>query len=132
MGEKQKYDVVLLRELVPGMDRGKVEQNLATAFGLEISVISELLSRAPTRVKRDTDAATANQYAEALRQAGAQSEIRLAGGGTGGESGAGAGPALEEVLRNMGVPAWAVEPAPPVDRGLVPASEPDGTKSSGS
>lgn len=73
------WDIYLLGEPQPGIDRPTLVRNLAALFKKDVPVIEKMLRKSHSLVKANVDIITAKKYQTAIQKAGGQSELRTHG-----------------------------------------------------
>ncbi|HTF96749.1 MAG TPA: NINE protein [Cellvibrio sp.] len=69
------WDIYLLGEPLPGIDRPTLVRNLAALFKKDVPVIEKMLRKSHSLVKANVDVVTAKKYQAAIHKAGGRSEL---------------------------------------------------------
>ncbi len=72
---KKSVDVYLLAQARAGIERETLVRNLAALFKKDVPAIEKILAKPRTLIKTGVDAATAEKYCRAIRQAGCDCEL---------------------------------------------------------
>jgi TM2 domain-containing membrane protein YozV len=70
-----KWDIYLIGEPKPGIDRPTLVRNLAALFKKEVPTIEKMLRKSRSLIKADVDQLTAKKYQAAIAKAGGQCEL---------------------------------------------------------
>ncbi len=70
-----KWDIYLIGEPKPGIDRPTLVRNLATLFKKEVPTIEKMLRKSRSLIKANVDQLTAKKYQAAIAKAGGQCEL---------------------------------------------------------
>lgn len=70
-----RWDIYLLGEPQPGIERSTLVRNLATLFKKDVPVIEKMLRKPRNLLKADVDLATAKKYKTAISKAGGRCEL---------------------------------------------------------
>lgn len=70
-----KWDIYLIGEPKPGIDRPTLVRNLAILFKKEVPAIEKMLRKSRSLIKANADQLTAKKYQDAIAKAGGQCEL---------------------------------------------------------
>jgi len=111
MSESKKFDLVFRGDIAAGQKIMAVRERVQKLFKADDQQLERLFSGRPVTIRRDLDQAQAEQYQQALLQAGALVELKPATGRMAAPQASGREPKIAQAGANEG-PAIAAPQAP--------------------